>query len=196
MNDGELKIINAFISRYFVSASRAGGMEKNTLRLQSAALFPDFDSALPDEKESWLEAAEELERKGLLTLNWEKRSKGERLKTLTCPDIGKLFEESDRKNPKAEAEKIRALCKDKIRDLGQEYHPFLNYLSGHFSPAEIGRGIDLEAAGDLIRLFEVFASGKPANLTTRALSISLYRDSKRLEHLLDLFNPLLSQVQK
>ncbi|MDR1655783.1 MAG: DUF2220 domain-containing protein, partial [Treponema sp.] len=39
-------------------------------------------------------------------------------------------------------------------------------------------------------------SGKPANLTTRALSISLYRDSKRLEHLLDLFNPLLSQVQK
>jgi hypothetical protein len=196
MNDGELKIINAFISRYFVSAARAGGMEKNTLRLQAASLFPDFDSALPDEKESWLEAAEELERKGLLILKWEKRSKGERLKTLNCPDIGKLFEESGRKSPKAEAEKIRALFKDKIRDLPRNYHPFLNYLSQHFSPAEIGRGMDLEAAGDLVRLLEVFTSTKPANLTTRALSISLYRDSKRLEHLLDLFNPLLSQVQK
>jgi hypothetical protein len=196
MNDGELKIINAFISRYFVSVAKAGGMEKNALRLQSASIFPDFDSAPPDEKESWLEAAEALERKGLLILNWEKRNKGERLKTLNCPDIGKLFEESGRKSPKAEAEKIRALFTDKSRDPGQNYHLFLNYLSQHFSPAEIGRGIDFEAARDLVLLLEVFASGKPVNLTTRALSISLYRDSKRLEHLLDLFNPLLSQVQK
>jgi hypothetical protein len=76
-------------------------------------------------------------------------------------------------------------------------NPLLDYLSEHFGPSEIGRGMDLRAANDLVRLLEVFHSpGGLRNLTTRALSISLYNDSKRLEHLLDLFSPLVSRVQK
>jgi hypothetical protein len=77
---------------------------------------------------------------------------------------------------------------------------FLNYLAEHFGPAEIGlagNGMDLRAAKDLVSLLEIFCQpAGPGNLTTRALSISLYSDSKRLEHLLDLFNPLLTQAKK
>jgi hypothetical protein len=191
MNGWETKIIDAFTGRYFASAAETAG-ERKTMRLRSLSIFPDFDAALPDEKESYLEAAESLERKGLLTLNWEKRSKGERLKTLTCADMGKLFEESGGKDPKAAAAEIRSLFAARAPG-----NPFLNYLAEHFGPAEIGRGMDLKAAEDFIRLIELFLSpAGPANFTTRALSISLYSDSKRLEHLLDLFGPLLSRVKK
>jgi hypothetical protein len=199
MNAWESKIIDAFISRYFIASAESGKENRITLRLRSLSIFPDFETAAPDDKESYLEAAETLERKGLLTLNWEKRSKGERLKTLSCADMGKLFVESGRKDPKSEAEEIRALFKAKAAasdDTGNR-NPFLNHLSEHFGPSEAGRGIDLKTANDLARLLEVFYTPSGLrHLTTRALSISLYHDSKRLEHLLDLFNPLLTQARK
>jgi hypothetical protein len=195
MNSWEGKIIDAFIRCYFASAAKAGGEEKTSLRLRSVSIFPGFNAALPDEKESYLEAAETLERKGILTLNWEKRGKGERLKTFTCSSLWKLFAESGGKDPKAEAKEIRSLFRDKALALGN--NPSLNYLSDHFGPSEVGRGMDRKAAEDFIRLLEAFLSPAGSkNLTTRALSISLYSDSKRLEHLLDLFSPLLSQLQK
>jgi hypothetical protein len=204
MNDRERKIINAFISRYFVSSAKTGGEKRGVLRLRSASVFPDFETASPDEKESFLEAVESLERRGLLTLNWEKHGKGERLRTLSCADMGKLFTVSGGKDPAAEAEKIRIFFRDKARASG---NPFLDYLSEHFGPSEAGRGLDHQVAADFIRFLEIVLKPEPSigaapppeqtvNITTRALSVSLYNDSKRLERLLNLFNPLLSRAQK
>jgi hypothetical protein len=194
----EQKIVDAFIDRYFASTAKNGMEERNTLRLRSVSLFPDFDIAVPDEKESYLEAAETLEQKGFLTLNWEKRGKGQRLKTLNCVDMAKLFEASGRRAPKTEAEEIRSLLRASIMDHGpHDFKVFLTYLSEHFGPSEIGRGLDLKAVEDLIKLLDVFYN--PAalgSITTRALSISLYHDSKRLEHVIDIFNPLLTRVRK
>jgi hypothetical protein len=76
MSGWEARIIDAFISRYFASVAEAEMEERNTLRLRSVSIFPDFDTAVPDEKESYLEAAETLERNGVITLKWEKRGKG------------------------------------------------------------------------------------------------------------------------
>jgi len=172
------------------------------MRLRSVSIFPEFDRADPDEKESYLEAAEILEQKGLLNLNWEKRGKGERLKTLNCADIGKLFEESGGRDPKTEAEEIRALFKNKAPALDGlpepwDYKSLLNYFSEQFGPSEIGRGMDRRAAEDFVCLIDnFFGPAKLENMTTRALSVSLYKDSKRLEHLLDLFNPFLVRAKK
>jgi hypothetical protein len=199
MSGWEIKIIGAFISRYFTSAAETGREERGVMRLRSVALFPNFDTAVPDEKESYLEAAESLERKGLLILNWEKRNKGERLKTLTCVDMQKLFEVSGMKDPKTKAEEIRSLFRDKAAafTVSENYRPFLKYLSENLGFSEPGRGINYKAAEDFIYLLEVlYSSGRPENITTRALSIFLYNDSKRLEYLMDLFTPIVSQVQK
>jgi hypothetical protein len=194
VNDWKAKIIDAFINRSFSSAIGDRIAERNTLRLRSVSIFPDFITAAPDEKESYLEAAETLERNGVITLNWEKRGKGERLKTLTCGDMGKLFEESGGKDPKTAAGEIRSLFGEKALTFDS---PLLHYLAQHFGPAEIGRGMDRKAVEDLVRLLEIFLSPeKQEKLTTRALSISLYNDSKRLEHLISLFNPLLAQACK
>jgi hypothetical protein len=56
--------------------------------------------------------------------------------------------------------------------------------------------MDRGAVEDFVRLLEFFLSPeKQEKITTRALSIALYHDSKRLEHLIDLFNPLLTKVR-
>jgi hypothetical protein len=134
MSGWEKQIIEAFVKRYFISAAKTGGepsslrssaggsgtQAKNTLRLRSASIFADFDASVPDEKESFLEAAELLEQRGLLNLTWEKRGKGEKLKTFYCPDMAKLFRESGQKDPQAEAQEIRSLFAQKASALGEE----------------------------------------------------------------------------
>jgi len=217
MTSWEKKIIDEFISHYFDSTSETGE-DRSVLRVRSSLLFPDFDASHPDEKESYLEAAESLQRKGIINLNWEKRGKGERLKTLSCENFEKLFEEAGRSYPKTEAEKIRAMLGEKVKFFKEavvnpsilkcappgidpvkitEITAFLEYLSLHFGPREIGQGLDQHVMEDFIQLLE-FCSGpaQQEKVTTRALSISLYKDSKHLENLLTLCGPLLSREQK
>jgi hypothetical protein len=208
VNIWEKRIIDAFISNYFASASDPGE-NRSVLRIRSSRFFPDFDTAHPNEKESYLEAAETLERKGLVQLHWEKRGKGERLKTLSCENFEMLFNMAGKPFPKAEAEKIRSMLGAKAASLKAANQPLdalhradqsialLEFFSQRFGPREIGQGIDYKTMDEFIRLLEF--SIEPARLekiTTRALSILLYRDSKRLENLLGLCKPLLTRAQK
>ncbi|MDR0301938.1 MAG: DUF2220 domain-containing protein, partial [Treponema sp.] len=167
-------------------------------------------SSRPDEKESYLEAAESLQQKGIIKLSWEKRGRGERLKTLSCENFEKLFEEAGRPYPKTEAEKIRAMLGEKVQSLkgslampardvdqAEKTIAFLEFLSLRFGPREIGQGIVLSVVEEFIRLLEFCSdTARREQLTTRALSILLYRDSKRLENLLTLCGPLLLRAQK
>ena len=188
MINWEKKIIEAFIRNYFSSVP-ATKDNRSILRLRSSKLFPDFDTASPDEKNSFLEAAESLEKKGLVQLRWEEKK--ERLKTLSCENFEKLFEEAGRPFPKSEAEEIRAMLGTK-KEIA-----FLEAISHSFSPREIGQGLNRQIIEDLIRLLE-FCSipSKTEGITTRALSIQLYQNSKYLENLLDLCKPLLTRVGK
>ncbi|GBU26867.1 hypothetical protein R84B8_00382 [Treponema sp. R8-4-B8] len=208
MTSWKKKIIDEFISHYFDSASETEE-NRSVLRVRSSLLFPNFDTIRSDEKESYLEAAESLQRKGIINLNWEKRNKGERLKTLSCENFEKLFEEAGRPYPKTEAEKIRSMLGEKVRAIKESTLPgrdavqtektiaLLEFLSLRFSPHEIGQGIDQHAMEEFIRLLEFCSeSAQREKLTTRALSILLYHDSKRLENLLSLCNPLFSRAQK
>ena len=203
MTDWNERITGALVARYFDSACEE---DRSYLRLRVSALFPGFDTAHPDEKESFLEAAESLERKGLAKLHWEKRGKGERLKTLTCENFEALFEETGRSYPKPEVAKIKAMLDAKAEDMiaGMEKTQtteniiaLLKSLSLSFSLREIGQGIDENAMAELVRFLDL--SCRPDRLkkvTTRALSILLYSDSKRLENLISLCAPLLARSQK
>jgi len=210
MTGWEKNILDAFISHYFASAPETGE-GRSALRLRSSLFFPGFDKTHPGEKESYLEAAESLERKGIISLRWEKHNKGERLKTLSCENFEKLFEEAGRSFPKAEAEKIRNILCAKVTTLKESQAAlngdsveaakktiaFLEYLSIHFGPHEIGLGIDEQTMEEFVRLLEYLLNpAQLEKLTTRALSILLYSDSKRLENILAICGPLLSRFQK
>jgi len=207
MTGWERKIINAFISHYFVHAP-AGEDIRNVLRIRSSVFFPGFDTATPDEKESYLEAAESLERKGIIKLVWEKHRKGQRIKTLSCESFEKIFNEADRPFPKNEAENIRRALSDKATaqknspdalndENAQNTIALLEFLSVNFGVREIGQGVDQQTVEELIRFLEFsFERSHVESITIRALSILLYRDSKRLENLFNLCAPLLIRIQK
>ena len=64
MTTWEKKIVDAFIDHYFTGASEIEDT-RSVLRLRSTVFFPDFDRVKADERVSYLEAAESLERKGI-----------------------------------------------------------------------------------------------------------------------------------
>ena len=73
----------------------------------------------------------------------------------------------------------------------------MEYFSVHFSPREIGMGLDQQNMEDLIEFLEyAYSNDKIENITTRALSILFYNDSKQLENLMFLCSPLLLRAQK
>jgi len=200
----EKKIIDAFISHYFASLPETShtGDDRRTLRIRSPVFFPNFESVHPDEKESYLEAAESLERRGIVKLRWEKHGTGERLKTLSCENFEALFAETGRPYPKTEAEKIKAMLGERTAVLketrtAEKITALLEYFARNFGPREIGQGLDQQTMEELIRLLEFSCEPvKLEKITTRSLSILLYNDSKRLENLLALCAPLLSRAQK
>jgi len=206
MTAWEKKIIDAFISHYFASVPDTGD-NRTVLRLRSSIFFPDFDTVSSDEKESYLEAAESLEQKGIVKLSWEKRSKGERLNTLSCENFEKLFEEADQPFPENGAEEIRSILAAKVKELKVSFPAltekyenvcaFLEYLSSHFGPREIGQGFNRQTVEDLVRLLEFCTNPEQLEkITTRSLSILLYRNSKRLENLIALCKPLFLKAEK
>jgi predicted transcriptional regulator len=207
----EKKIVDAFISHYFASPfNPETGEDRKYLRVRSGVLFPGFDTAHPDEKESYLEAAESLERKGLVQISWEKPGR-ERIKTLSCKNYKMLFKQAGRGFPKTEAEKIKEMLDAKIKALrespavlNKESSPaaesliaLLEFYSVNFGPREIGQRLDKKTMEEIIRLMEFSIDPTQLqNLTTRALSILLYRDSKHLEDLLGFYKLPLTGSKK
>jgi hypothetical protein len=251
----EKRIIGAFIERYPSSAAAAvsdparavvsGGGEgpdgkspsaktPRPQRLRPDRIVPGIDRASPDDRVSFLEAAESLEGRGLLTLVWARHRKGETLSALVCRDPELLYELAGKDSPKTTAEKVRAaarlfaltasLAEDRrqSRDTGEA--ALFSFLAENFTPPDAAGGIDVIAVTDLARLTrflfdedespsglspasdtgptpdrprrEKLWRGKVRGITTRALSTALYGDSKRLEALMTLFNPLLARAKR
>ncbi|MCL2139842.1 MAG: DUF2399 domain-containing protein [Treponema sp.] len=203
------RIINTFVKKYFASAAKTG-KNRESLLIRSPLLFPDFDAAHPDEKESYLEAAEALQQKGVAILTWEKGKKGEALRTIRCENFKRLFREAGKPYPQAEVDKIKTMLGERAQAMkeslaardgkhgqAEKVIAFLEFLSRNFSLKEIGQGLDPQTMEDLATLFEFACdTAQLEKITTRALSILLYQDSKRLETLPALYSPLLSRVQK
>jgi hypothetical protein len=213
----EKRIIETFVERYPASASAflkesSADDAARPLRLRPERIFPDFDAAPPDERESFLEAAESLERQGLLSLQWVRHRKHEALTALICRDPELLFALAGRPSPKTTAREVRHLAqaaadamidcdadKNAVADSGfaAAARNFFAFLAENCTALDAERGIDTKAVHDLVRLTEALSRPEPRQgITVRALSISLYGDSKRLEALIDLCGPLLSRAER
>lgn len=174
----EREILALFAERYPASAQRRGGKPLRLRRWRQ--LLPDaFSSAAS--RLSFLEAAERLERSGILRLLWEKRRVGDELAAAELIDPRALYLRLGRPSPDDEA----ALLAARARELsGTALFAFIadkaDTLPGVLSP----RDLDDAAA------FFAFDRTEAARLPIRALSVRLYRDSKRLESLLRRLKPI------
>ncbi|MDR1948548.1 MAG: DUF2220 domain-containing protein [Spirochaetaceae bacterium] len=250
----ERQIIDAFAARYPLSAA-AAAKTLRPFRIRANRIFPGFGRASPDDRESFLEAAESLEQRGLLSLVWAPHRIGEDLAALVCGDPEKLFEFAGLSSPKIIARDIRGLARllavaagayteaanvlpDRLPAAASEETNLFVFLAEKFTPRDAVLGIDAAAAIDLARLTgflferdeEIESGGeskragkkaapggglayapdsrpggdaapadgppRPWGITTRALSVALYGNSKRLETLISLFQPLLNRARR
>ncbi|GHV82900.1 hypothetical protein AGMMS50212_02400 [Spirochaetia bacterium] len=184
----ETKIVETFINRYAVSKAAYG----KALRLRTLKVFPEFDAAPPDEKESFLEAAESLEKRGIFTLIWQKRRKHEALAAIDCINKGALFTLAGRTPPE--------ILASRAREAAASYAVGINSclfsgIANQINPRDAEHGIDEAAVHDFAKLIMQMSATKVYYGTTRALSVLLYNDSKRLEHIVNLFNKILNRVK-
>ncbi|MDR3341837.1 MAG: DUF2220 domain-containing protein [Treponema sp.] len=185
----EQRILDGFLERYPLSAAAIGG---RPLRIKAERILPDFAHASPDERESFLEAAESLEQQGLVSLVWVNRRKHEELAAIVYHAREALFALAGKPSPSVVAEEARRAA----REAAQHGGPLFRFLAETLTPEDAVRGIDGEAVRDLALLVQqlsAYPKGLPG-ITPRALSVFLYRDSKRLEDILDVLSRVLSRA--
>ncbi|AEF81508.1 Wadjet anti-phage system protein JetD domain-containing protein [Leadbettera azotonutricia] len=198
MTTWEDHILNAFIERYpFSVSAKVNSADfpaaNHRLRIPAAKIFPGFDNAPPDEKESFLDAVESLETQGFVSLVWARHRKGELLSAIVCLDMEKLYQLRKRLSPKAAAEEAREAA-EQIVSPNDTLGAFFAFLANGITALDAAKGINAESVHDLAKLFT--AISKPINLTLRALSVSLYNDSKRLEALINSFKTIFARAEK
>lgn len=196
------RILEEFATRYPASAAAAGGAP---LRLTFARTFRDLERAGADEKESFLEAVEELTHRGILEIHWERHKEGEQVRSLTLRNPEGLFTLLGRTSPVGTAEDARKTAAHiaaaelaASHSSSPEPQPptvkqaFFEFLASNLDAKDAERGIDETLIRDLERL--PIYDGEPAFMTTRALSVRLFSDSKRCEALLAAAKPLIQRA--
>jgi hypothetical protein len=198
MTDWENRIIGIFLERYPFSAAR-------TLRIGMNRLFPGFETASPDSRESFLEAAESLEKRGLVSIRWIRRRKGEALSALVCADPEALFAFAGRPSPAILAAAAREAAGEIARTLRNDgLQSLFAFMAENINAEDALRGINADSVRDLARLTaDGYLPGGPgkglgfrAGISPRALSVALYGNSKRLEEICGLFSRILNRAER
>jgi hypothetical protein len=206
MTSFEKQIISAFFDRYVNSKAAPD----KRVSITGEKLFPGFNDAPPDQKESFLEAAESLEKRGVFKLRWIKHRRHEVIRDLECIDRDELFHLSGKPFPKTTVKQIKktaeAMGPDEYASCGKE---LLDFIAENVTIAEIERGIDRDNFKDFARLIKALCDNSHTShnstflrspyavldgITPRALSVMLYNDSKKLGSLVKLFSRILSRA--
>ncbi len=200
MTNWESRILALFAERFPSSAAASGG---RVLRLSCRRAFPELVSARPDIIESFLEGAENLERAGIISLDWERHRKGESLVSFSLVDPSLLFASLGRPSPsdtcaRAREEARRIASDETSGETPGETVAFFRWAAEVLSPEDAAAGIDGPSLRALNELLDALAAhsneGTLAFITPRALSVKLFSDSKRIESLLRLLQPLLARA--
>ncbi len=213
MMDMEKEILRRFQEDYPSSAQVRGGRALRKGGWQR--IFPEIERD-PRIKDDFISAAEDLEKKGVLSIRWARHRRGDRIEALYLEDPRRLHELLDLPTPEQQREESLGLLDVFRREVGppEAAHsggapPAVSHLSASSkatSPPSSSLSADFlpnllehlqgrleafiptpcgepEKLRDLLTLLKA-DRGMIAELPIRALSVRLYRDSKRLEALL------------
>ena len=188
----ERAILNAFAARYPASAQRRGG---KALRLRNWELILPEAFASASARLSFLDAMERLERSGILRLTWAKRRIGDELTAAELADPGALYDRLGR--PRLEDEEAAlARSASASADAAQVRGDQRAAVLFRFVSDAAGSLAERLAPKDMEDAAAFFAvdPGESERLPLRALSVRLYRDSKRLEALGTRLKPVIVQA--
>lgn len=194
MTAWEERVLNTLAERFPSSAAAEGGRE---LRLRTASAFPELRTSGPDEAESFLEAAEALEREGIVAIQWGRHRRGDDAEALVLIDPVGLYGRLGRTSPVAILDEARSAAKvEAVRSA--RHGAFFAFLCHSLRPQDAAGGVDAGFIAELGRLTEALrsrvADGELSGITPRALSVLLFSDSKRLERLAFRAKPLVQRA--
>src|SRR5690554_4183877 len=129
MTRRERDILTILAERFPASAHAAGG---RNLRIRVEAAFPDLDRKKPDDYESFLEAAETLEKEGVVSISWKGRRAGEEIAGLMLTDPDKLYALLGSESPVSRSERIRDLAQSLAGTLTGASTEFFSWLGETF----------------------------------------------------------------
>lgn len=199
MTRREHDILELLAERFPSSAHAVGG--KN-LRVRVATAFPELDRKKPDEYESFLEAAESLEKKGVLSISWKGKRAGEEIAGLTLADLDILFALLGSESPVSRSERLRTLARNIAGSLTGASASFFSWIGETLAPRDIDMktgeptDVSMHDAAVLARVLGDIAEGKRDVRLTRALSVELFSNSKRIEELLRIFQPFVRRAER
>ncbi|MDR2096941.1 MAG: DUF2220 family protein [Spirochaetaceae bacterium] len=204
----EKHIIDIFFD-YFVNTHTVPG---KSVSFPAGRIYPEFENAPPNKKASFLEAAEALEKRGLIKLAWYKYRNRQAIKRIECVNRELLFSMAERPFPKKVTSKIketaRIVCA--LNEIPR-YNELLKFIAENVTITDIEHGMDDTVFEDFIKLVKTlynaeFSSGGPLaadalydlieGITPRALSVRLYNDPKRIAVVRKLLSRLLNRAQR
>jgi hypothetical protein len=204
----EKQIIDIFFERFINSYDVSG----KPTSISAKRIYPEFENAPPNNKASFLEAAEALEKRGVLKLLWYRHRKHEALKRIQCVNRELLFSLVEKPFPKKSTAKIQETAREAcLRNEIPLYNELLSFIAKNITPTDICRGIDVHVFTDFIELAKMlhkteYSADKPPSeeysrdiidgITPRALSVRLYNDPKRIATIRNLLSRLLNRANK
>ncbi len=197
--DGTAFICKEILKRFPSSAAAQGGKE---LRLNVSKVFPSIGEKNPDELETFLEAAELLEKQNIVSLIWGKYKKGENLKTIIVIHPEQVYRLLNEVFPVEGCTAARNNAKEKAESLRQENNPsahFFELMANTLNNEDFSKGITTDVIDNLYQLFVNLSNHISNNellYTPRALSIQIFNDSKKIESLLKTASFLFNRAAK
>jgi hypothetical protein len=201
-------IVESFFQRYLKST--AASYVRVTISV--AKLFPEFDSAPPDKREAFLEAAEALAQRGIIKLMWYKHRKHEAIKCIECIDKDALLRLLDKPFPKTLVKNIKGALVSIISPTDVLYcKSLLVHMVENVTLKDVEHGVDRNVFKDFAKLLDhLCTNSKTAcdtpeaaspyqileGITPRALSVMLFNDSKRIETITRLLSRLLKHAER
>ncbi len=157
-------------------------------------VFPGLDTDV-ETKEAFLDAVDELVGLGLVSVRWRRFREGSEVDALYLEDAERLFAFVGRASPQEVREEMLAVLRSDawtapadpaLRDVQAAVRTHLAAALEERHPVPAGDAAELR---DLACLFAV-SPAEARLVPLRALSVRLYRDSKRLEALLPVADRL------
>lgn len=183
MTETARSILEHFSQAFPNSAHYRGGRKLRLGKWEKR--YPDLSSNL-DAKEEFLSAVEELEQLGVLRATWRRFREGTDLEALVLEDAEALYRFLDRPSPETVRRSMLAVL-DSPRWAAGEPNGLLAQVRDHLRslvdaghPTAVETPESLEDLATLLRCRPQDRDSTPI----RALSVRLFNDSKRIEHLL------------
>jgi hypothetical protein len=189
-------ILELFAGRYPRSGMRRGG---RPLRIRAVLALLPGAADRPDTRDAALAALEELEHSGILRIGWQRFRRGDEPLWVELADPLAMYQRLGRPGPDSQAmaatEQARQAAADCVGQGHAQAAAVLKLLAAWLDdpltqPYPLPTVEDIRDSAAWLRLTDTMLAGT----ALRALSIRLFRDSKRLEQIAPLIRELLRRA--